>query len=127
MRKLYLLNAFLFMSLMYGHAQQSNNADNLKPYYLVLLKKGPHRDQDSTTAAKIQKAHMENINSMAASGKLNIAGPFLDDGDLRGVFVFDSNSEEEVRKLVEADPAVKSGRLAYEIHPWMTQKGTCFK
>lgn len=127
MRNIYLLTAFLLLGIMYSHAQQSNNADNLKPYYLVLLKKGPHRDQDSTTAAQIQKAHMENINSMAASGKLNIAGPFLDDGDLRGVFVFDSSSEEEVRKLVEADPAVKSGRLAYEIHPWMTQKGTCFK
>lgn len=127
MRNLYLLISFLFFGIVQSNAQQSNNADNLKPYYLVLLKKGPHRDQDSTTAAQIQKAHMENINSMAASGKLNIAGPFLDDGDLRGVFVFDSNSEEEVRKLVEADPAVKSGRLTYEIHPWMTQKGTCFK
>ena len=110
------------------YAQNSGNKeDNLKPYYLVLLKKGPHRDQDSTTAARIQKEHLENINRMAQSGKLNIAGPFLDDGDLRGVFVFDSSSEDEVRRLVEADPAVKSGRLTYEIHPWMTQKGTCFR
>jgi len=101
--------------------------DNLKPYYLVLLKKGPNRDQDSATAAKIQKEHLENINRLAASGKLNVAGPFLDDGDLRGIFIFDSQSEEEVKLFCENDAAVKSGRLVYEIHPWMTQKGTCFK
>ncbi len=109
-------------------AQNNKSAgDNLKPYFFVLLKKGPHRDQDSTTAAKIQKAHMDNINRMAASGKLNVAGPFLDEGDMRGIFIFDSGNEDEVRKLVENDPAVKAGRLTYEIHPWMTEKGTCFK
>jgi uncharacterized protein len=108
-------------------AQVKNDADLLKPYYFVILKKGPHRDQDSATAAKIQKGHMENMNKLAAMGKLNVAGPFLDDGDMRGIFIFDSGSEEEVRKFVDSDPAVKSGRLAYELHPWMTQKGTCFK
>ena len=109
-------------------AQNGKSAgDNLKPYFLVLLKKGPNRNQDSTTAARIQKAHLENINRMAAAGKLNVAGPFLDEGDLRGIFIFDSGNEDEVRKLVENDPAVKAGRLIYEIHPWMTEKGTCFK
>ena len=113
------------LSATYCLAQK--NEDNLKPYFFVLLKKGPHRDQDSATAAQIQKGHLENINRLAASGKLNIAGPFLDDTDLRGIFIFDSNSEEEVRGFCDNDPAVKSGRLIYEIHPWMTQKGTCFK
>ena len=109
-------------------AQSSKNAaDNLKPYFLVILKKGPTRNQDSVTAAKIQKAHLENINHMAASGKLNVAGPFLDEGDMRGIFIFDSGNEDEVKKLVENDPAVKAGRLIYEIHPWMTEKGTCFR
>jgi uncharacterized protein YciI len=108
-------------------AQSKNKADNLKPYFLVILKKGPHRDQDSTLAAAIQKGHMENINKLAASGKLNVAGPFLDEGDMRGIFIFDSGNEQEVRTFVENDPAVKAGRLTYEIHPWMTQKGTCFR
>jgi uncharacterized protein YciI len=111
-----------------SYAQNNKSAaDNLKPYFLVLLKKGPNRDQDSVSAAKIQKAHMENINRMAASGKLNVAGPFLDEGELRGIFIFDSGNEDEVKRLVENDPAVKAGRLIYEIHPWMTEKGTCFR
>ncbi len=101
--------------------------DNLKPYFFVLLKKGPDRTQDSVTAAKIQKGHLDNINRLAASGKLNVAGPFLDDGDMRGIFVFDCSTEDSVKAMLESDPAIKAGRLAYEIHPWMTQKGTCFK
>lgn len=124
--KIVLCMAISIMAFATSYAQ-SKTEDNLKPYYLVLLKVGPKRDQDSATVALIQKEHLENINRMAQSGKLNIAGPFLDDGELRGVFVFDSNSEEEVRRMVEADPAVRSGRLTYEIHPWMTQKGTCFR
>jgi uncharacterized protein YciI len=124
-----LLPVMLFCCIVQcSYAQDNKSAGyNLKPYFLVLLKKGPNRDQDSVTAAKIQKAHMENINRMAASGKLNVAGPFLDEGELRGIFIFDSGNEDEVKKMVENDPAVKAGRLIYEIHPWMTEKGTCFR
>ncbi len=127
-RILFPLILILFLGTINCQAQTNKNAgENLKPYFLVLLKKGPHRDQDSVTAAQIQKAHLENINRMAASGKLNVAGPFLDEGEMRGIFIFDSGNEDEVKKLVDNDPAVKAGRLTYEIHPWMTEKGTCFK
>jgi uncharacterized protein YciI len=125
--KVFTLCLFSFLFVFQLYAQKDKKEDNLKPYFFVILKKGPTRDQDSVTAAKIQKKHLENINKLAASGKLIVAGPFLDDGDMRGIFIFDSGSEEEVRKMVENDPAVKAGRLSYEIHPWMTQKGTCFK
>ena len=126
MKTLSFLVIILF-SMSYLSAQNKNKGDALKPYFFVLLKKGPHRDQDSATAAKIQQGHMENINKLAALGKLNVAGPFLDEGDMRGIFIFDSGNEQEVRGYVDNDPAVKAGRLTYEIHPWMTQKGTCFK
>lgn len=122
-----LLGAILLLLSFSASAQNKPGADNLKPYYLVLLKKGPHRDQDSATASQIQKGHLENINRMASAGKLNVAGPFLDEGDLRGIFIFDCSDENEVKQLCDNDPAILSGRLIYEIHPWMTQKGTCFK
>lgn len=118
--------AFFSLISVSGFAQNKEE-EELKAYYLVLLKKGPNRNQDSLTAARIQKEHLDNINRLAAIGKLNVAGPFLDDGDYRGVFIFDSGNEQEVRSLVESDPAVKAGRLTYELHPWMTQKGICFK
>lgn len=115
---------FVFFAL---HSSAQKKEDNLKPYFFVFLKKGPNRDQDSVTAEKIQRGHIDNINHLAATGKLNVAGPFLDEGDMLGIFVFDCTSEDSVKAMVEGDPAVKAGRLIYEIHPWMTQRGTCFK
>jgi uncharacterized protein YciI len=90
----------------------------MKQYVMAFLKKGPNRNQDSSTVEALQKGHMENINKMAASGKLVLAGPFMDDGDMRGVFIFNVSSLEEARRLTEKDPAVVAGRLTMELHPW---------
>ena len=66
---------------------------------------------------------MANINKMAATGKLIVAGPFSDDGEMRGVFIFQNTSEEEARIMVDQDPAVKAGRLIVELHPWFAAAG----
>jgi uncharacterized protein YciI len=90
----------------------------MKKYVMAFLKRGPNRNQDSVTAVRIQQAHMENINRLAKEGKLILAGPFLDDGDVRGIYLFDVTSIEEAQKLTLTDPAVKAGRLVMELHPW---------
>lgn len=90
----------------------------MKAYVMAFLKRGPNRSQDSLTAANLQKAHMQNINRMAEAGKLVIAGPFMDDGDIRGIYVFNVATVEEARALTETDPAVQAGRLVMELHPW---------
>lgn len=102
---------------------QDADMSQMKTYYLVLLKKGPNRSHDSVTAAGIQAGHMAHINKMAEDGKLVMAGPCLDNGDLRGIFVFNVADINEAKALTEADPAVKSGRLIMEIHPWMSKRG----
>jgi uncharacterized protein YciI len=66
---------------------------------------------------------MANINRLAELKKLIAAGPFGDDGRLRGIFVFRVGSSEEAKTLIETDPAVQAGRLAMEIHPWMVPDG----
>ncbi|RNI23686.1 YciI family protein [Rufibacter latericius] len=99
----------------------------MKLYYMALLKKGPNRSHDSLTSMKIQDAHMAHINKMAAEGKLTLAGPFMDDGELRGIFIFNVKTMEEAKALTEADPAVKAGRLIMELHPWFAQKGSKLK
>jgi uncharacterized protein YciI len=53
----------------------------------------------------------------ADSGKLILAGPFADEGDLRGMLVFRVDSPEEAKALAAQDPAVKAGRLVLEWHP----------
>jgi hypothetical protein len=49
---------------------------------------------------------------------LILAGPFLDDQQLRGIFLFTVESVEEARLLTATDPAVKPGSLGMELHPW---------
>jgi uncharacterized protein YciI len=95
-------------------------ADNygMRSYVLAYLKSGPNRDQDSVAAAALQKAHLENIGRMAESGKLVLAGPFLDDGEIRGIYIFNVATVAEAQALTETDPAIKAGRLVMELHPW---------
>lgn len=118
---------FLAISLCTNLIHAQAGMDKMKQYYFVLLTKGPHRDQDSITADKIQAAHMANIQRLATEGKLIVAGPFMDDGEWRGIFIFDAKDAKEVEAMLKTDMAVSSGRLRYEIHPWLTEKGTCFK
>jgi uncharacterized protein YciI len=90
----------------------------MKEYVIAFLKKGPNRSQDSAQRAEIQKAHLKNIMRLAAEERLIVAGPFLDDTEIRGIFIFNVRNIEEAEKLAESDPAVKAGVLSLELHPW---------
>ncbi len=93
-------------------------------YVMGLLRKGPKWTPEETAYTRgIQEGHMANIRKMAATGKLIVAGPFSDDGELRGVFIFKMKSVEEAKAMVDDDPAVKAGRLVVELHPWFAAAG----
>jgi uncharacterized protein YciI len=98
----------------------------LKPTtaYLALLTRGTKWTPEKTPAtAELQKAHLANIGRLAEMKKLVVAGPFGDDGVLRGIFVFKVASLDEARALTETDPAVQAGRLAIDLHPWLVPEG----
>lgn len=96
----------------------------LVPMYFAFLTRGEKWTPDKTPATEeIQKGHMANINRLANMKKLIAAGPFGDDGRLRGIFVFRVASLDEAKALTETDPAVQAGRLAMELHTWMVPEG----
>lgn len=129
-RQLLLLCTLLVLTAQLLRAQTMSSYDSLlarrlgadrigmKVYVMAFLKKGPNRSQDSTEAAQLQAAHMANIQRMAREGSLVVAGPFMDDGDLRGIYIFNVSTVDSARALTESDPAVKAGRLTMELHPW---------
>ncbi len=98
-------------------------SDDMKRYWLVLLQKGPNRNQDSISAEKIQAAHMANINRLAKEGKLIMAGPIGVEDDLRGIFLMNCSDSTEVENFVKTDSAVITGRLVMKYYPWWTAKG----
>lgn len=92
--------------------------------YLAFLTRGAKWTPEKTPATEeLQKAHIANIVRLADMKKLVVAGPFGDDGTLRGIFVFKVATLEEARVLTETDPAVKAGRLAIDLHPWLVPEG----
>ena len=90
----------------------------MRSYVMAFLKRGPNRDMDSTQAAELQQAHLKNIVRLAEAGKLSLAGPFLDDGDIRGIYIFNVATVEEAEELTNTDPAIKAGSLVMELKPW---------
>ena len=97
---------------------------DLDRYQFGMLRRGPKWTPESTPETqKIQAGHMDNIGKMASTGKLVAAGPMLDSGDLRGIFLFKTDSVEEATKLAAEDPAIKAGRLALELVTWMAPRG----
>ena len=99
-------------------AQVGADEYGMRKYVMAFLKAGPNQDMDSTQAAQLQRAHLDNIFRLADEGKLAVAGPFLDGGDLKGIYIFNVETIEEAKALTETDPAVKAGRFALELHPW---------
>ncbi|MDQ1706967.1 MAG: hypothetical protein QOJ88_178 [Pyrinomonadaceae bacterium] len=92
--------------------------------YLAFLTRGAKWTPEQTPAtAELQKAHLANIVRLAGLKKLVVAGPFGDNGELRGIFVFKVATLAEARALADTDPAVQAGRLALDIHPWMVPEG----
>jgi uncharacterized protein len=106
--------------------KKANSPLKMETVYFGFLKRGPNRkagDANTPEIQELQKAHIANINRMADMKKLIVAGPFGDDGDLRGIFVFRVASLQEARALAATDPMIKIDRLRLELHPWNVPEG----
>ena len=106
--------------------KKANSPLKFDTVYLAFLKKGPNRkegDGETPEVQELQKAHLANINRLAGLKKLIVAGPFGDDGNLRGIFVFRVGSLQEARDLCATDPMIKIGRLVVELNPWRVPEG----
>ena len=68
------------------------------------------------------------LHMRAESGQLQIAGPLDDEnGEWRGILIYDVKTQAEAKALCDADPAVKAGRLVCDIHGWWAQQGATLK
>ena len=92
--------------------------EGMRTYVMAFLKAGPNRERPPDEAQKLQAAHRANIRRLAADGKLVLAGPFADNGELRGIYIFDVATVAEAEALTRTDPAILAGQLVMELHPW---------
>lgn len=95
----------------------------MQQYFIAFLKRGPIRGQNEEETADLQKQHLEHLGKMYELGYADISGPFGDDGDIRGITIYNVPTQKMADSLANADPMVKAGRLEIEIHPWWAAKG----
>jgi uncharacterized protein YciI len=95
----------------------------MQQYFIAFLKKGPTRSQTKEEADSLQKLHLAHLGSMYEKGFADISGPFGDDGDIRGITIYNVPTQKMADSLANMDPMVKAGRLVIEMHPWWAAKG----
>ena len=95
----------------------------MQQYFIAFLKSGPNRSQTREEADSLQSLHLAHLGSMYEKGYADISGPFGDDGEIRGITVYNVPTQEMADSLANMDPMVRAGRLVIEIHPWWAAKG----
>ncbi|TYP76984.1 YciI family protein [Aquimarina intermedia] len=103
--------------------EKSGDTVLMQQYFMVFLKRGATVDQDKKTVDSLQKLHLAHLGKMYELGYADISGPFGDDGDIRGVTIYNTPSLRIADSLAKSDPMVQAGRLEIEIHPWWAAKG----
>ena len=96
-------------------------------FILVLLVRPPNApDRPKAELDQLLEGHFANMKRLADEGKLFKAGPTEDFAgrNVRGIFIFKTESVDQAREWVASDPLVKAGRLVPEFMKWSVQKGS---
>ena len=103
--------------------EKSKDTVIMPQYFIAFLKAGPNRSQSESEADSLQTLHLAHLGRMYEEGYADISGPFGDDGEIRGITIYNTPTLEMADSLAHLDPMVRAGRLEIEIHPWWAAKG----
>ncbi|WP_422395432.1 YciI family protein [Robertkochia solimangrovi] len=103
--------------------EQTGDTILMQQYFIAFLKSGPNRSQSKEVADSLQRLHLAHLGRMYEAGYADISGPFGDDGEIRGITIYNVPTQKMADSLAGLDPMVRSGRLVIEIHPWWAAKG----
>jgi len=95
----------------------------MRQYVVAFLYKGPNPVDDPEESKKMMKGHLANIQRLHDEGKIILAGPYLSKTDLRGYFLFDTDSVDAAQAWCDTDPAISAGVFRVDLHPWYSAKG----
>jgi uncharacterized protein len=104
-----------------------NGPTVMRKFWLLSYLSGGNRSQDAATAQQIQQGHMAHLSTLYNTGKSCVAGPTDGQGEVRGFVVFTVATLEEAIYLARQDPAVKAGRLRFQIEPWWAMEGAVLR
>jgi uncharacterized protein YciI len=97
----------------------------LDTYQLALLRHTvAYKDFDPDEKERIFREHLAYTLSLVTSGKQLAAGPVKDspeeDTDICGMGLFQQDSLDMVRELLNGDPGVRQGLYCFDVMTWLT-------
>jgi uncharacterized protein YciI len=118
-----LVAALVALTLCGAAASQDAGKKDVKKQFVYVLKLTPRlldeknwTEQDKQTVGR----HFRRLQQLQKDGRLILAGKTLDDADPSqfGVVIFEADSEEEARKQMEADDAVREKIMTAQLFPF---------
>ena len=103
--------------------EKSGDTIIMQQYFIAFLKKGPNKSKSPEEADSLQGLHLAHLAKMYEMGYADISGPFGDDGEIRGITIYNTPTLEMADSLANMDPVVQLGILSIEMHPWWAAKG----
>jgi uncharacterized protein YciI len=97
------------------------NANSQQFIFVFLNKKQHAAELPKEQLDKLMEGHMANIKRLAKEEKLLAAGPFDGGG---GIFIFRTNSKDEVKEWLSTDPGVQAKRWDIEIFNYQPRVGS---
>lgn len=97
-------------------AKLGADSRGMRQYVLVILKSGSRRVPEGQERIDMFKGHFANMERLAKEQKLVAAGPFSNEENWRGMFIFAVPGISEAEALVATDPVIQSGEMVAEYH-----------
>lgn len=118
-----LATALVVLALCGAAAPQDAGKKDAKKQFVYVLKLMPRLlDEKNWTEQdkQIVGRHFRRLQQLQKDGRLILAGKTLDDSDPSqfGVVVFEADSEEEARRQMEADDAVREKIMTAQLFPF---------
>lgn len=85
-------------------------------YFVVVLERGPNWLAGKTASQQPLGEHGRYLQRLMVTGKLVLAGPFLDEQG--GFILLTVSSLAEAQQIENQDPAIRNGILRPTVHPF---------
>lgn len=100
--------------------------NGMKPYILLVLTKGANYDSPEGRRM-IQSEHLPYLFEFRDKGSVLLSMPVMDESGILAIAIYNSTDKNEVKTIIDNDPAVKAGIFKYEMLTAMGIKGDALK